>query len=472
MLFSIAFNQVNAQWESDVRLTSDDSLSFVSRGNTWSVAAHSSNVHAVWWDNRDGNYEIYYKRSADAGATWESDMRLTNNPAISGSSSIAVSGDTVHVVWNDNRTGLWGLYYKRSTDVGMSWSQDTLLTPNGNIGPTTICSDGSALHVAWSDARDGNDEIYSMHSSDGGTTWSADSRLTFDSALSEYPSIAASGSTVHVAWWDSRDIDWELYYKRSTDGGSTWEADERLTDSPGYSQSPSIGASGSSVHVVWFDDRDGNQEIYYKRSTDAGLTWSADSNLTNDPASQGVPCIAVSGSNIHTVWNDYRDGNFEIYYKFSTDGGTSWSSDERLTTDAGTSWSPSLAVSGTAINVVWGDTRDGNDEIYYKANPTGNPTAIIEPVEGTVPSSFELFQNHPNPFNPTTTIRFSLPRSQFVTLKVFDSLGRQVALLVSGSLSPGTYDAEWDARGFSSGVYLYRLQTATFTQTAKLVLLR
>jgi len=472
MLFYFAINQVSAQWQSEVRLTSNDSLSFVSRGNTWSIASQSSNVHVVLWDNRDGNYEIYYTRSTNAGATWEPDIRLTNNPAISGSSSIAASGDTVHVVWNDNRTVNWGLYYKRSTNAGISWSEDTLLTPNGNIGPTTICSDGSAVHVAWSDARDGNDEIYYMHSSDGGTTWSADSRLTFDSALSEYPSITVSGSTVHVVWWDSRDVDWEIYYKRSTDGGSTWEADYRLTNSPGYSQLPSIGVSGSSVHVVWSDDRDGNQEIYYKRSTDAGLTWSVDSRLTNDPASQGIPCIAVSGSNIHTVWNDYRDSDFEIYYKFSTDDGTSWSSDTRLTNAPGTSWSPSLAVSGTAIHVVWGDSRDGNDEIYYKRNPTGNPTAIIEPTESTVPNAFELFHNYPNPFNPTTTIRFSLPRSEFVTLKVFDALGSQVALLVSESLPPGTYNAQWNAHGFSSGMYFYRLQTTTFTQTAKLILLR
>jgi hypothetical protein len=103
-----------------VRHTSNDSLSFVSRGNTWSIASQSSNVHVVLWDNRDGNYEIYYKRSTNAGATWEPDMRLTNNPAISGSSSIAVSGDTVHVVWNDNRTVNWGLYYKRSPNAGIS----------------------------------------------------------------------------------------------------------------------------------------------------------------------------------------------------------------------------------------------------------------------------------------------------------------------------------------------------------------
>jgi hypothetical protein len=71
---------------------------------------------------------------------------------------------------------------------------------------------------------------------------------------------------VHVVWSDARDADYEIYYKRSTDGGISWGGDTRLTNAPSTSEIPSITVSGSVVHVVWFDLRDLNYEIYSKRS--------------------------------------------------------------------------------------------------------------------------------------------------------------------------------------------------------------
>ncbi|MDZ7406155.1 MAG: T9SS type A sorting domain-containing protein, partial [candidate division KSB1 bacterium] len=90
----------------------------------------------------------------------------------------------------------------------------------------------------------------------------------------------------------------------------------------------------------------------------------------------------------------------------------------------------------------------------------------------TVLLQFHLEQNYPNPFNPTTTISFSLPLGSFVSLKVFDALGREVSTLVSEELAAGTYVRQWEAAGLPSGVYFYRLQAGSFTETKKLILLR
>jgi hypothetical protein len=89
-----------------------------------------------------------------------------------------------------------------------------------------------------------------------------------------------------------------------------------------------------------------------------------------------------------------------------------------------------------------------------------------------VPTVFELCQNYPNPFNPCTAIQFSIPKSGFATLRLFNILGEEVTMLVSEQLNPGTYTREWDASRFPSGVYFYRLQIANFVQTKKLILLR
>jgi hypothetical protein len=83
-----------------------------------------------------------------------------------------------------------------------------------------------------------------------------------------------------------------------------------------------------------------------------------------------------------------------------------------------------------------------------------------------------LLPNYPNPFNPATTIEFSLPQSGFVTLKIYNILGEEVATLVSENLTSGTYKYNWDARGLASGVYLYRVETDNFVHTRKMLLIR
>jgi hypothetical protein len=87
-------------------------------------------------------------------------------------------------------------------------------------------------------------------------------------------------------------------------------------------------------------------------------------------------------------------------------------------------------------------------------------------------TKFVLSQNYPNPFNPSTTISFAIPSKAYVTLKVFDIMGREVATIVSEELSAGNYSRQWNAANMSSGIYFYRLQAGSYTETKKLVLLR
>ncbi len=88
------------------------------------------------------------------------------------------------------------------------------------------------------------------------------------------------------------------------------------------------------------------------------------------------------------------------------------------------------------------------------------------------PDAFSLEQNYPNPFNPATTISFSLPSKSFVSMKVFNVIGIEVATVVSEELPAGNYTMQWHADGLSSGVYFYRLQAGSFSETKKLILLK
>ncbi len=88
------------------------------------------------------------------------------------------------------------------------------------------------------------------------------------------------------------------------------------------------------------------------------------------------------------------------------------------------------------------------------------------------PSVFSLSQNYPNPFNPSTTISYQLPVNRYVTLKVYDILGNEVAALVNEQKTAGTYEIEFDATKLTSGVYFYSLQAGFFTETKKMILLK
>jgi hypothetical protein len=99
-------------------------------------------------------------------------------------------------------------------------------------------------------------------------------------------------------------------------------------------------------------------------------------------------------------------------------------------------------------------------------------TTFVKRIDNEIPLLFSLEQNHPNPFNPSTTISFVISSKSYVTLKVFDIMGREIATVASEELSAGTYSRQWNAANISSGIYFYRLQAGSFTETKKLVLLR
>ena len=83
-----------------------------------------------------------------------------------------------------------------------------------------------------------------------------------------------------------------------------------------------------------------------------------------------------------------------------------------------------------------------------------------------------MFQNYPNPFNPATKIKYSVSSNQIVSLKVYDILGSEITMLVSEYQVPGDYEVTWDASGFPSGVYFYKLQSGDFTAIKKMILLK
>jgi probable HAF family extracellular repeat protein len=140
-----------------------------------------------------------------------------------------------------------------------------------------------------------------------------------------------------------------------------------------------------------------------------------------------------------------------------------------------------LLSPGSDLYSAFGISSNGQYIIGYGLNgTTGRDEGYLLAVSGTTsvdetqinPGNFVLDQNYPNPFNPSTTINFSVPSSEFVTLKVFDVLGNEAATLVNEEKLAGSYEVDFDASQLSSGIYFYKLQAGSLIETKKMMLIR
>ncbi len=105
-------------------------------------------------------------------------------------------------------------------------------------------------------------------------------------------------------------------------------------------------------------------------------------------------------------------------------------------------------------------------------NNTIKTDSVVTVDSQVIPGEFQLYQNYPNPFNPTTEIKYSVPEKSHVVLKVYNALGKEVALLVDAIQQAGTYKATFAGRDLFSGVYFYRLQAKDYVKVRKMILLK
>ncbi len=351
-----------------------------------------------------------------------------------------------------------GSFVGKTTNGGKSWkiSVNALTKPwsvffvNENYG--WISCDGGGM----------------AKTTDGGTTWTT-------------MTVNSYGDHMYDVFFVDTLYGWTVgsnYFHRTTDGGATW------TQTLG-------GAANSGGNSIWFLDRNRGMKDSYQnnytsdggvtwsnmpgytlqqskfifatdkigwavqntdiaKTTDGGLTWTA-KYLTN------VFLRAVACTDTSVLW---AAGNGGLLYK-STDGGTAWT---KISSLAGVDL---YAIFARGSNIWYGGM---NGAIISNIAPL---TAIEDrEYANTNPSRIDLAQNYPNPFNPATTIRFSLTENAVVSLKVFDLLGKEIAVLINAEYKAGTHKAEWDATRYTSGVYFYQLTTNGKTITKKLALLK
>jgi hypothetical protein len=294
------------------------------------------------------------------------------------------------------------------------------------------------------------------------------------------PGVPVSMTATPASWTNANpfSIDWvnpsdpsgiaAAWYKRGTPPTTS-------TDGTRTTQKPLVVAAtaqgGQQLHL-WLEDGSGNKDYANKATVQLFFDETPPSDgtisINNGATSTSSPIVSLGSLGANDAGGS---GVFQV--RFSND------------TFAWSSWEGYSATrSGWDLTADGGGTAGGEKTVYVQyRDAAGNVsvtssdkiayvTTSVELWNAGVPAHFSLYQNFPNPFNPTTVIRFGLPVTSEVSLIVANMLGQEVAVLASGQMGPGSYGVQFDAGNLTSGIYLYRLRAGNFVETRRLVLLR
>ena len=248
-----------------------------------SIAAYNGNVYVVWNDNSTGNYEVYFA-DTDGGNSFGKSINLSKNTGRSVFPNIAVStNNTLYVSWTDNITNArqnQNLHFAKSTDGGNSFIiQPVNLAREDILGiPAIAASEKTNLYIIWAANFTGNYIIHFTHSTDGGNTFSAPINLTSRNGQSSSPQIYPSKNGLYMVWTHD-----SIYFEKSIDGGGTFGDPINLsknTDRDSYL--PYIAASGNNIYAVWTVASDRNHAIFFTKNIDGGYRFSDPVNLSKN----------------------------------------------------------------------------------------------------------------------------------------------------------------------------------------------
>ena len=363
-----------------------------------------------------------------------------------------VCGLNGRILFTTNGGTLWGQQVSNTANVLHSIDFPSALTGyavGGPDGPIVKTTNGGATWSAGSipsfisitgvDFADNNtgyvcgSDGKTARTTNGGVNWTTNT-ITVNTLNTIYTIDANTSITAGISG---------LVFK-TTNGGANWV--QQTTGSNNFVSS-----------IVFADNNNGYftalglaEEV--RRTTNGGTNWSL---VTSPGNSSGLNGLSVV--NAATVYGVGPAGKV------------------RRTTNSGTTWETQPTVDTTSY--LWSIFMVNSNVGYIVGNngrilKTLNGGIGIQQISTTVPKGFNLQQNYPNPFNPVTNIIFSIPKTGFAKLTVYDASGREAAVLFNGELSAGSYKYDFDASDYSSGIYFYRLEANDFTQTKKMILVK
>ncbi|HMU42885.1 MAG TPA: T9SS type A sorting domain-containing protein [Ignavibacteriaceae bacterium] len=409
-------------------------------------------LHVTWAtkDNAD-SYETWYNNNQDGSFGQNENV---SNSDIGGFPTIAISTDRVHIGYNTGnsavRNGNTGAARVRTKYLGNNFGSFQIV--QNNSGSEFLAVYGSYLYnfpfaLDVNPDPDEYDLIAKRRSLDG-TNWSTapnfspgdPQNLRIESFIG---SVLTNNNKLNIVYDDIDNTNLEHRYY----DGNDWTDPITAASSPSATSNIAVSHFNNDIYVIWKSSNSNYLKLV---------------QYDSPPATPPNFIGELSGNHPYLIWGPVEDPDldgYEIYWQTYSDPKYPgpWN---LLTTVTVNSFIDQGVIVGSSTNYV-------NYKIRSKdvGENTSNYTNIVsytytglnkEDVEKPV-EAFKLSDNYPNPFNPSTTISFSIPERSFVTLKVYDILGREIANLVNEELKAGSFEKTFDASTLSSGVYIYRI---------------
>jgi RHS repeat-associated protein len=273
---------------------------------------------------------------------------------------------------------------------------------NDQSRPSAIAGADGAIYAAWADARSGDNDIYFSKLDPVTGAWSASQRVNnVTTGAQTQPVIAVDGSgSVYAIWADTRAgaADDDIYYSKRSATTGVWTTSARVNDdSAGKHQNdPSIAISGTGELIAaWYDERTNKKNIYTARLPAGGSTWSGNIKLTSDAnAVKAEPEVTIGANGVtNAAWRDHRSGNADIWFATLASGGSTWSTNTKISDDPGATSqdAPDIGVDTAGnLTVVWNDARTSPSQIRSGRRPAGsstwNASVAIGGSQANVPS--------------------------------------------------------------------------------------
>jgi hypothetical protein len=441
---------------------------------------------------------ILFSRSTDHGITWANPIKISDvsgncidsdNTTEGAVPTVGPNGE-IYIAW----AGPLGIVMDRSFDGGVTWGNDIFVTdqPGGwdfsipgisrcNGMPVTMCDTSFTdtrgnLYVMWSDQRNGTDntDVFIIKSTDHGSTWGPRIKVNDDITARHqffaWSSIDQITGFIYVTFYDRRNTTGaatDVYVARSIDGGETFDnfkvsqSSFTPTSSVFFGDYTNIASYDRKVYPIWMRMDGVNLSVWTVKIDDTTQVPVELMNFTSNTA----------GSKVNLSWqtaSELNNRGFEIQRKNIT---------ERYASE----WIPLGFVDGnntTTERKYYSFTDEpALKGLYlyrlkqYDYNGSFEYSNEIE-VDFLKQLSFALHQNYPNPFNPSTTLGYYLPEAAYVTVKVYNTNGEEVASLVNGYKAPGEHEVNFKAADFGSGVYLYRITAGGFSAVKKMIFMK
>jgi len=473
---------------------------------------YKGNIYTTWteFDNYGSSSpsdssRIRFSRTTDKGLTWSAAKTVSDksgdcidedNTDEGAVPCVGLNGE-VYVSW----AGPLGLMFDKSTDAGNTWGVDKFVSsiPGGwdfsipgisrcNGLPITACDTSQSpyrgnIYINWSDQRNGtsNTDIFLAKSTDGGNTWSDVKKVNDDNTTRHqfftWMTIDQTTGAVYFVFYDRRNTAnnfTDVYVARSTDGGETF-TNFKVSQS---SFDPNSGVFfGDYTNIAAYDKK--VYPIWMRLDNSTLSVWTA---IINDstvivPVELNNFTANVSDGKVQLSWqtaSELNNQGFEIQRR-------SPSPNPSLREGALDNWRTIGFVSGK------GTTSETN---FYSFKDNPNESGLYNyrlkqiDFDGSYEYSneveanfifandFRLSQNYPNPFNPSTTIEYQIPQSSFVTIKVYDVLGKEVVTLINEEKPAGIHEVNFEPKDLTSGLYLYKIKAGGFEQTRKMLFLK